>query len=125
MARQTLCILLVVAAIGASPCMAAGDAKTGADAFDGNCSDCHSVSSKVANRKGPSLFKVVGRKAGAVPGFKYSAQLAGSGVVWDAAKLDAYLTNPKAMFPAGTMKFKGLAKPQERQDIIAFLAAQH
>ncbi len=42
-------------------------------------------------------------------------------VVWTPDKIDVYLTNPKAYVPQGIMKFKGLAKPQDRANVIAYL----
>lgn len=103
----------------------AADPEAGADAFDTYCSDCHSVSPKSLNRKGPTLFNIVNRRAGSVAGFKYSADMAKSGIVWSPARIDAYLTNPKAVVPAGIMKFKGLKSPEDRADIIAFLESAH
>lgn len=97
------------------------DPDEGADLFDSFCSDCHSVSPKGLNKKGPTLFHVIGRKAGSIPGFQYSAQMKGSGVPWTADRLSAYLENPKMLFPQGIMKFKGLPKGQDRADVIAYL----
>lgn len=104
----------------AMPLLAA-DPNNGEDLFETNCGDCHSVSSHVANRKGPSLYRVVGRRAASVPGFAYSRGMATSGIVWSAANLDAYLANPKGRVPTGTMKFRGLPRPSDRADIIAYL----
>ena len=39
--------------------------------FNGHCRECHSFVQN-DNRLGPSLYGVVGRKAGSVPGFNYS-----------------------------------------------------
>ena len=100
----------------------AADPDNGADLFDSYCSDCHSVAAKVANRKGPSLYRVAGRKAGSVPGFGYSPAMLGSNIIWNAAALNAYLANPKAVLPTGIMKYKGMPKPSDRADMIAYLA---
>jgi cytochrome c len=100
----------------------AADPDNGADLFDSYCSDCHSVAAKVANRKGPSLYRVAGRKAGAVPGFTYSPAMLASNIIWNPAALNAYLANPKAVLPTGIMKFKGMPKPADRADVIAYLA---
>jgi cytochrome c len=99
----------------------AADAEAGADAFDTYCSDCHSVSPKGTNRKGPSLFRVMGRRAGTVAGFDYSPQMRGSGIVWNPASLNAYLANPGGVVPGGKMK-KGLPKPADRANVIEYLA---
>lgn len=100
----------------------AADPDNGADLFESYCSDCHSVSAKVANRKGPSLYRVVGRKAGAIGGFKYSPAMLASNITWNGASLNSYLANPKAVLPTGIMKYKGMPKAGDRADLIAYLA---
>jgi cytochrome c len=47
--------------------------------FNDHCRECHFFV-KDDNRLGPSLYGVVGRKAGALPGFGYSESLKDSGV---------------------------------------------
>lgn len=113
--------VLAAIAIASVPALAA-DAENGADLFDANCSDCHSVSAKIANRKGPSLYRIGGRKAGTIAGAKYSPAMVKSGIVWNGQTLNAYLANPKAVIPTGIMKFKGMPKANERADLIAYLA---
>lgn len=71
---------------------------------------------------GPSLFGVVGREAGTIPGFHYSPANKNSGITWTPEKLDPYLTNPKAIVPGTTMMFAGLKDAQQRADLIAYLA---
>ena len=72
---------------------------------------------------GPSLYGVVGRKAGTVPGFAYSDSLKGSGITWNEKTLDQWITNPNAVVPGNNMGaiFSGLADAGERAKIIAFL----
>lgn len=81
---------------------------------------CHSLDD---NDVGPRHRGVVGRAAGAVPGYAYSARLRGSGIVWTPANLDRWLTNPQAMVPGAKMYFS-IARPRDRADIIAYLAQQ-
>lgn len=102
----------------------AADAERGADLFDTNCAECHSVAKSMKNKKGPSLYGVVGRAAASVSGFEYSDTLRAAGFTWDAQHLDQYLANPRALVPAGKMKFDGLPKADERADVIAFLDQQ-
>ncbi len=120
-----MALALVLAGFGMSmPAWSqpAGDVDAGGDVFDSYCSDCHSVSPRGTNKKGPSLYRVIGRKAGTISGFSYSAQMKASGIVWTPDKIAAYLANPKAVVPGGIMKFKGLAKPADRANVIAYLA---
>ena len=75
-------------------------------------------------RQGPNLAGVYGRKAGTVPGFKYSAGFADADWTWDEGHLDPYLTNPQSVIKGGVMGYRQ-AKPEIRQAIIAYLKEQH
>lgn len=97
-----------------------GDARAGAAAYDASCGGCHSLD---ANRVGPAHRTVVGRKAGTVPGYTYSPALKKAKIVWTAATLDAWLSDPQKMVPGTRMAFR-LTDAKRRADIIAFLAAQ-
>lgn len=46
---------------------------------------------------------VLGRRAASLPNFGYSKALRGSGLIWDAAALDRFLTNPTTAVPGTTM----------------------
>jgi cytochrome c len=116
---------LVVAAIASSaPSLGAepGDADRGAQLFGRACAACHSLQPG-RSKTGPSLASVVGRQAGALPEFhRYSPALKGSGVTWDLAALDTWLTDPQTFIPGNRMPFRGIPDAQARADIIAFLA---
>jgi len=94
-----------------------GDPVRGKVLYQG-CSGCHSVDE---NDIGPKHRGVVGRLAGTAPDYAYSAALKTSGIVWNPVTLDRWLTNPSAMVP-GTKMFFLLADPQDRADVIAYLA---
>ena len=78
-----------------------------------------------ANGIGPTLFGVVGRPAGSVPGFNYTADHKKLGITWDAANLDKYLANPRAMVPDTTMVYPGVKDDAERADLVAYLETLH
>jgi len=126
MTARPLPTVLLVAAIGlAAACPArAQDAATGADVFKSRCAICHSVA-EGRNMVGPSLFGVVGRPAGTIPGYRYSAAMRNSGLTWDAATLDSYLTNPALVVPQTTMTYGGLSDARTRADLIAYLSTLH
>lgn len=85
------------------------------------CAACHAFQPGAGAKVGPNLSGVVGRKAASVPGFHYSPALAKSGLVWNEATLDKWLTGPQRLVPGTTMMFPGLQKPEDRKAIIAYL----
>jgi cytochrome c len=95
----------------------AGDAARGKAVFDKRCTGCHAME---ADREGPRLGGVFGRRAGSVAGFSYSSALKGSGVTWTDATLEKWLSDPDIMVPENGMSFR-VPKAQERQDLIAYL----
>jgi cytochrome c len=113
-------MISAVAAITASAAMAAGNPTKGATVFR-RCAACHSVDAGKTSVMGPSLFGVVGRKAGTVPGFAYSPAMTSAGFVWTPAKLDAFIAQPAATVKGTKMPFAGIANAADRADLIAFL----
>lgn len=107
------------ALLAASPAAAAGDPVRGQTLYEAKCGGCHSVD---RNRIGPKHRGVVGRKAGAVPDYPYSAALKNSGLVWTPKTLDVWLKGPPKLVPGTRMGFS-LADDGERADIIAYLAS--
>ena len=85
-----------------------------------SCMGCHSIDE---NDVGPRHRGVVGRPAGVVPGYAYSTALKGSHLVWSPANLDRWLAGPQALVPGAKM-FYSVPHPQDRADIIAYLATQ-
>ena len=70
---------------------------------------------------GPPLFGVIGRKAGSVPGFDYSATMRNAGFVWTPDRLRSYLPGPRDYLPGVRMTYAGLHDPQKLEDLIAYL----
>lgn len=89
------------------------------------CAVCHDATSARQNKIGPELYGAFGKAAGThAPSYTYSAALKGSGLKWDAATLDKWLENPRALVPGNRMSFPGLKDPAQRQAIIDYLKAQ-
>jgi cytochrome c len=95
------------------------DAAKGADVYDDRCSGCHVLDGSAG--QGPSLRSVIGRKAGAAPGFEYTPALKASGLAWTAANLDRWLIGPQKVVP-GTAMTAVVPDAAERRELIAYLA---
>ena len=107
--------------------LASASADPAAEAqFKKSCGTCHVAVADAPPRQGPNLFQVVDRPAGSVAGFKYSpAFVAGkSGIVWDAATLDRWITDPQSVIPGAVMPYKQ-ADEAKRHLIIEFLKSAH
>ncbi|MDI9349774.1 MAG: c-type cytochrome [Candidatus Symbiobacter sp.] len=100
---------------------AAGDAAQGEKIF-AKCLVCHANKAGI-NKIGPSLFGVMGRPVATSPGFNYSQAMKdwGAGKKWDAARLDALVTNPRKLVANNKMAFPGLADANDRANLIAYL----
>ena len=113
--RAHLVAALVLASTSA---VAGGDAVRGQQVYEMRCGGCHSVET---DRVGPRHAGLIGRRAGAVPGFAYSPALASSKLVWNASTLDRWLTNPEALVPGQRMGYS-LSDAAQRADVIAYLS---
>ncbi|MFM5929392.1 MAG: c-type cytochrome, partial [Novosphingobium sp.] len=84
------------------------------------CVSCHAIKPGV-NAVGPTLFGVFGKKAGSVAGYAYSDANKNSGLTWDEATLDEYLTAPMKKVPGTKMAFAGIPDAAKRKAVIDFL----
>ena len=96
----------------------------GATLFKQQCATCHTTNLTDPVRQGPSLFNVVGRRAGSIESFHYSTGFSKADFVWDDTKLDAWITNPQDMIPGTVMAYRQ-AKSETRAAIIAYLKELH
>lgn len=111
--------LLALAPMGAM----AQDAEAGQRVFN-QCRACHTINQGGRNGVGPNLFGIWDRPAGSIEGFRYSAPMrerAAAGLVWTEENLRAYITDPKAIVPGGSMSFVGLRNEEQRNNLIAYL----
>lgn len=109
---------LVFLSLAVAPAFAADEAK-GKKVFN-KCKACHTID-KPKNRLGPHLIGIVGRESGKIEGFKYSKAMKSANLVWDEKNLDAYLKKPKGFMKGTKMAFRGLKKPADRANVIAYL----
>jgi cytochrome c len=117
-ANQTKAIgiaLLVVTAASAD----AQDIGAGAATFKQRCSLCHSAVLPPKPGIGPNLATVAGRKAASTD-YTYSAALKASGLTWNAATLDRFLSGPGKLVP-GTRMMISVSDDKQRADLVAYL----
>jgi cytochrome c len=99
--------------------MAAASAENGAKVFR-KCTACHKVGDG-ENAVGPHMYGVVGRDVGGLASYEYSGALSEQADVWTPENLYAFLEKPATWAPGTTMGFAGLAKSEDRADVIAYL----
>ncbi|AUH63626.1 c-type cytochrome [Paracoccus zhejiangensis] len=104
--------------------MAQADVAAGEKDF-GKCKACHKLDG--SDGTGPHLNGIVDRAVASVGGFGYSDAMvahAGEAPTWTPEALQEFLANPKGVVSGTKMSFAGLKDPQDRADLIAYLAAQ-
>jgi len=109
------------AVLAGHPAFADGDSAAGQALFHQKCGLCHAAV-EGQNKVGPSLWGVVGRKAGTLASYTYSDAMKNANRTWDAATLDDYLTAPRQKIPGVKMVFAGLPQAPDRANVIAYLS---
>jgi cytochrome c len=109
----------VALVVFAGAAQADGDAARGEKRFE-ECATCHTVE-RGLNNVGPSLFGLIGRKAGEIAEFRYSPALKKSGLTWTPQTLDTFIADPQKQVPGNRMPYAGMPDAGERADLIAYL----
>jgi cytochrome c len=84
-----------------------------------SCGTCHSLTEE-RNRIGPHLVSVLGRKAGTVPGYDYSAAMKQYAQEWTPERTAAFLEDPLRVVPGTKMGTTPL-RPKEASDLVTYL----
>ncbi|PCJ22927.1 MAG: cytochrome c family protein [Rickettsiales bacterium] len=100
--------------------MASANAEAGRKIFK-KCVSCHTVNKNGSNKVGPNLWNIVNAQKGEKPGFAYSKAMLASGGSWDEENMFAFLTKPSKYLPGTKMSFRGIKKPTQVADVIAYL----
>ncbi len=110
------------AVVAPAPVAVTGDVKAGKKVFR-KCSACHKLDED-HHSVGPSLHGIIGATAGQADGFRYSAPLKESGIVWTTETLTTFLTDPRGTIPGNKMQFPGLKKDEDITNLISYLQAE-
>ena len=127
-------LLALLALTLASPAFAA-DPAVGEENFK-KCKSCHAITApdgteiQKGGKTGPNLWGIVGKPVASSPDFKYGDGILAAqakGVVWDEAKIAAYLADPSAWIKSTTaddsLKSKMSFKlTSGAEDMAAYLA---
>ena len=125
----SICLFAVLVAGLLSPATLAeqladykGDIDRGRLVF-GQCRTCHYPEHFIGHHNGPNLHAIFGKVAGKQAGFEeYSDTFKAAKFVWTPELLFAWLADVEAMFPDTTMMSLGVPDPQQRADLIVYLA---
>ena len=99
---------------------ASTNADDGAKVFK-KCAACHSIAEGGANKIGPALWGVIGRKAGSVPDYKYSKAMAAYSKNWSFEEMNGFLIKPKDWIKGTKMSFAGLKNAKDRASVILYM----
>jgi len=105
------------------PLLAKADADHGASIAK-QCQACHNFAKGGPDMVGPNLWGTVGGPHAHKEGYAYSEAMKKFAGNWDYESLNKFLKKPSAFVPGTKMGFAGLAKEQDRADVIAWFRQQ-
>ena len=103
-----------------SALLALGTVEHGEKVFK-KCTACHVVNKGGANKIGPVLYGVLGRKVAAISDYKYSKAMANYDNNWTFEEMNGYLRKPQSYIKGTKMAFAGLRKEKDRASVILYL----
>ena len=113
---------LVIALLALAAGGAQAQASIGERLAQSACVQCHTFGKGEPPGAGPNLYGLIGRPAGSVAGFDYSAPFLAAlkGKPWDRALLERWLSDTQSVAPgSGMIYFQD--DPQKRAELIKYL----
>jgi cytochrome c len=90
--------------------------------FARKCSICHTLKPDDANRAGPTLYRIFGRRAGTLQGYPYSPALKRTDIVWNEETIGKlFELGPDDYTPGSKMPLQRISDKAERDALIDFL----
>jgi cytochrome c len=125
MRHETLvATIAVLAGLGTNSSQASDVAK-GEAGFVRQCAICHTIDKGGDSRFGPNLFGVIGRRAGTAPSFKYTNAFRNIATFeWTEGLLGPWIALPSVMVPGTAMGVFPGVSDRDKDDIVAYVAAQ-
>ena len=121
--RQAFAILAMTASTAIPATAQEEDVAEGERLFQRVCATCHSLE-EGRNLVGPSQHDVVGREAAMVEGFRYSPAMQEADITWVPEEIKAFIEAPREYLPGTRMAFTGVRDEEDRDAIVAYLAAE-
>ena len=98
------------------------EASNGEKQFARKCSVCHTLIANGKKRAGPTLYKIFGRKAGTLSGYKYSKALIKSDIIWNENTInELFDKGPDKVTPGTKMPIQKMKRYEDRKDLVMFL----
>jgi len=98
------------------------EASNGEKQFARKCSVCHTLIKNGKKRAGPTLYKIFGRKAGTLSGYKYSQALIKSDIIWNENTINQLFDKgPDKVTPGTKMPIQKMKRYEDRKELIMFL----
>lgn len=90
--------------------------------FARKCSICHTLTPGGANRAGPTLYRLFGRRIGTLPGYPYSEALKQLDIVWTEETVSRlFELGPDEYTPGSKMPLQKMTDKAQRDALVAFL----
>jgi len=90
--------------------------------FKRKCSVCHSIDLNHNNKAGPTLHKIMGRKAGSLNDYNYSDALKNANFIWDTVTIrELFEQGPDEFIPGSKMPLQVISQSDDLNALLYYL----